>query len=922
MSTATISSAATRTISLTIDGRSVSVPAGSTVFQAAEAAGIHIPHLCHHPWLAPSGACRLCVVEITGGKGLPTACTTPVAEGMTVQTETPRVTEARRLILELMLANHPLDCLTCEKCGDCDLQRYAYHYGVARSPFEGERREYRPDDSNPFFIRYHDKCILCGRCIRVCDEVMAVHAIDYARRGFTTKVSTAYDVGLEESPCVFCGNCVAVCPTGALQPRLSVGQGRRWEIRKVRTVCPYCGVGCTLDLEVRDEPGGSRVVGVSGGDGATNRGMLCVKGRFGWDFLHSPDRLTKPLIREGDGFREASWEEALELVAHRLGEIREKHGPDSLAALASARCTNEENYLLQKLVRAGWGTNNVDHCARLCHASSVVGLGMAYGSGAMTNSMADLEQATLFFVIGSNTSEGHPVLSLRVKKALARGAKLIVADPRRTELAERADIFLQHLPGTDVALLGTMMHVILAENLADEAFIAERTEGSEELRASLQTFTPEYGELVTGVPAELIVEAARAYATAERAAVLYAMGITQHTTGTDNVLAVASLAAICGQVGREGTGVNPLRGQNNVQGACDMGGLPNVLPGYQSWRDPAVKERYQAAWGRPLPEDEGLTVVEMMQAAGKGRIRGMYIMGENPMLSDPDLGHVEEALRSLDFLVVQDIFLTETVRLAHVVLPAAAFAEKEGTFTNTERRVQRLHQAIAPPGEARPDWQIICEVATRMGCPMYYQGPAQIMEEIASLVPSYGGMGYEYLGKDGKPWPCPRPDHPGTPILHRERFARGKARLFPLEFRPPAELPDEDYPLYLTTGRILFHYHTGSMTRRARGLQAIRPHPYVEIHPETAARLGVTDGQTVEVASRRGSIRLPALVTERTAPGVVFIPFHYAEAAANVLTNAALDPKAKIPEFKVCAVRLRPSDSIATGEPGGEEVGR
>lgn len=912
--------AATPAVTLTIDGREVTVPAGTTVFDAARAAGIEIPHLCHHPWLKPTGACRLCVVEIQGARGLPAACTTPVAPGMVVHTESERVVEARREILDLLLANHNAECLTCEKAGDCRLQDYAYRYGVARTSYHGERRQYPPDGSNPFFYRYHDKCIMCGRCVRVCDEVMGVNAIDYAYRGFHTKVATAYEVGLEESPCVFCGNCVAVCPTGALQPKLSVGQGRRWEIRKVRTVCPYCGVGCSLELEVRD-PGAApgrkaavaaggdgrpRVVGASGGDGPVNQGLLCVKGRFGWDFLHSPDRLTRPLVRDGDGFREASWDEALDLVARRLSEIRDRYGPDSLAGLCSAKCTNEENYLFQKLVRAVWGTNNVDHCARLCHASSVVGLGMAYGSGAMTNSLADLEQATLYFVIGSNTTEGHPVLSLRLKRGLRAGAKLIVADPRRTELAERADIFLQHLPGTDVALLGAMIHVILEEGLENREFVAARTEGIEELRASVATLTPEYAAGVTGVPADLIRRAAREYARAERAAILYAMGITQHTTGTDNVLAIAALAAICGQVGREGTGVNPLRGQNNVQGACDMGGLPNVLPGYQSYRDEDVRRKFEQAWGRPLPTGDGLTVVEMMEAAARGRIRGMYIMGENPMLSDPDLGHVEEALRSLDFLVVQDIFLTETARLAHVVLPAAAFAEKEGTFTNTERRVQLVRRAVPPPGEALPDWEIICRLAERMGYPMAYAGPAEIMEEVTRLVPIYGGMGYAHLGEDGKQWPCPHPGHPGTPILHRDRFTRGRARLFPLEFRPPAEVPDAEYPLYLTTGRILFHYHTGSMTRRSRGLDAIRPYPYVEIHPDTAAGLGIADGQMVEVASRRGSIRLRALVTDRTAPRVVFIPFHYAEAAANVLTNPALDPRARIPELKVCAVRVRP----------------
>jgi formate dehydrogenase alpha subunit len=630
-----------------------------------------------------------------------------------------------------------------------------------------------------------------------------------------------------------------------------------------------------------------------------------VKGRFGMDFLGKAERLARPLIKDNGSFREASWEEALALVATRFSELKEKHGPDCLAGLSSAKTTNEENYLMQKLVRAAFGTNNVDHCARLCHASTVAGLAKAFGSGAMTNSIEELRSTPVVLVIGSNTTECHPVIGILIRQAVASGrTRLIVADPRRISLAGIAEVHLQHRPGTDVALVNGMMSVILEEGLADTEFIAKRTEDFASFREALSGWSVETAAKVSGVAAEDIRRAARLYAGAESAAIVYSMGITQHATGTDNVLCLANLAMLTGNVGKACAGVNPLRGQNNVQGACDVGALPNVFCGYQRIDDPAARAKFEKAWGVPLPDKPGLTVVEILNAALEKRIRGLYVMGENLMLSDPDLNHVRRALVALDFLVVQDIFLSETAELADVVLPACSFAEKEGTFTNTERRVLRVRKALAAPGEAREDWRILCEVAARLGYPMDYAGAEAIMEEIASLTPSYAGITYERLGEKGLQWPCPTREHPGTKFLHEQGFARGKGKFHPVAFLPPQELPDREYPFVLTTGRILQHFHTGTMTRRSEVLDDLVPTGQLEISPPDAERLGVASGQKVAVSSRRGRIEIPVGLTERVAEGVVFLSFHFKEHPANALTIAALDPVAKIPEFKACAVRV------------------
>jgi formate dehydrogenase alpha subunit len=886
---------------LTIDGREVTAQSGTTVMQAADRIGIRIPRLCYHPQLEPFAGCRLCLVEVDGMRTLAASCALPAAPGMVVHTDSDRVLAGRRLAVELLLSDHPADCLTCDLCGKCELQQYAYELGVRESPFAGERHRDIVDDTNPCFLRDYAKCILCGRCVSMCHDVVGAGAIDFAHRGFDCRVASPFGRPLQETTCVFCGQCVQACPTGALVERTRAGRGREWDFSTINTVCGYCGVGCGLTFHLKD----GEIIKVEGDESnPVNRGRTCVKGRFGWDFLTREDRLTTPLIRKDGKLVPAAWDEALEVVTSTFARIAAEHGTDSLAFLASAKCTNEENYLMQRLARQVYGTNNVDHCARLCHASTVAGLALAFGSGAMTNTIADLRRAPCIFVIGSNTSEGHPVIAYEIKEAARDGALLIVADPRRIELTNYAAHWLRQRPGSDVALVNAMMNVILAEGLANEEFIAARTEGFDEFRATVAGCTPEWAEPLTGVPAEDIRAAARAYATAERAAIVYAMGITQSSHGTDNVLALANLALLTGNLGKPSAGVNPLRGQNNVQGACDMGALPNVFSGYQRVSDDAARQKHEQAWGAQLPSTPGLTVVEMMNAAEAGDIRGMYIMGENPALSDPDICHVREALAKVEFLVVQDIFLSETAEYADVVLPGTAFAEKGGTFTNTERRVQFLRRVLPPPGDAREDWRILLDVACAAGADFGLDTEGAVFDQMARLTPSYAGMSHARLDEAPLHWPCPSADHPGTPILHTERFTRGKGLFHAVTYRPPAEEPDAEYPLILTTGRILYHFHTGTVSRRSASLDTLVPEGFVEINPATAIGLGIADLDRVRVSSRRGQIEIRCRVTDRVDRNVVFIPFHFAESAANVLTNAALDPQAKIPEFKVCAVRV------------------
>ncbi len=899
-----------------IDGKPAAFELGETILQAARRAGIYIPTLCWDERLKPSGACRLCLVEIEGSRKLAASCHTPAQEGLVAHTASDRVRKARKLVVELMLASHPPEeeCKSCAKDGDCVLQSLAYEYGLwpASGPgrFEGERHRYETVVSDPFIVRDLNKCVMCGKCVRICREVEGREVLTLANRGFDIKVGPAFDMPLKDTGCSFCGHCVSVCPVGALMEKKVFTDGARESgLEKTETVCPYCGCGCIIEINSRD--GAIVKITAPVGKGANN-GSLCVKGRFGYEFAGSPDRLKRPLIRTSPKgaapeFREASWDEAISLAAEKFSAARD-NAPDSFAVLSSARCTNEENYVVQKFARAGIGTNNVDHCARLCHASTVTGLMMAFGSGAMTNTIADLENAEIIFVIGSNTTESHPIIGLRIKKAVVElGAKLILCDPRKIELAEYASVWMRHRPGTDVALLNGLMNVIAGHgNERHAAFIRERTENYEEFRESIRNFSPEAASIITGVPVETIHEAGEMLACSDASCFVYSMGITQHTTGVDNVLSVANLAMLTGNIGRTGTGVYPLRGQNNVQGACDMGALPDVFPGYKAVADEGARAKFEDAWGVNLPAKPGLTVTEIIDAAGRGSIKTLYIIGENPALSDPDANHVRDALTSVDFLVVQDIFLTETACLADVVLPAFSWAEKDGTFTNTERRVQLVRRALPAPGEAKADWEIVRLIAEEMGISGFgFNSAREIFTEMASLTPQYAGMSHERLEETGGIcWPCPSPGHPGTPILHTGKFTRGPGRFHAVKFRPPVENPDMEYPFLLTTGRILQHYHTGTMTRRVGGLVHVVPEAFVELNPGDAERLDAGEGDFLVVASRRGEIKIKARITERVARGEVFIPFHFAEASANVLTAANVDPLAKIPEFKVSAVKI------------------
>lgn len=892
-------------ITLTIDGKNVVGYIGQTILDVAEESGIYIPHLCDHKDLQPVGHCRLCLVEVDGRR-ISISCKTPIRDGMSVKTENPEIVKTRKITLELIIANHPRDCLTCLKDSECQLQDVSNYIGLD----EDRLARLRPnlpdvpvDTSNPFFDRDLEKCILCGICVRTCEEIIGASAIDFSLRGVYTTISTFGDAPILESNCVSCGECVANCPVGALIPKKEMHVKPAYE---VLTTCPYCGCGCGIYLGVR----GDEIVSARGEpNNPASFGNLCVKGRYGFGFITHPDRLTDPLIKRNGKFEKATWEEALDLVATKMMEIKEKiaDNEDYFGFIASAKCTNEDNYVMQKFARAVMGTNNVDHCARLCHAPTVAGLVQSFGSGAMTNSIDEVRNSKCFFAIGTNTTSAHPIIANRINEAVRKGAKLIVANPRKIELCRWADLFLQFNPGTDVPLMMGMAKIIVDEGLADAAFIEKRCEGFEEFKKSLDQFPLDEVEKITGVPKEKIAEAARMYATHSPASILYSMGITQHSHGTDNVLATANLALLTGNVGKESSGVNPLRGQNNVQGACDVGSLPNVYPGYQRVNLPQMKEKFEKAWGTRLSGKVGLALTEMFNVAQEGKLKAMYLIGENPILSDADANHIKEAIQKLDFLVVQDIFLTETAELADVVLPATTFAEKDGTFTNTERRVQRVRKVLNPRGDSRGDWKIVCDVARRMGASGFeFEDSSAVMEELASVSPIYGGMHFDRIEDVGLQWPCSDRDHPGTKFLHSERFSTetGKGQFKTLTYKPPMEIPDDEYPLVLTTERSLYHFHTGTMTRKVEGLNVLRRNELVEMNPKDAAMLRIDDGEMVRVVSRRGEVKTEARVTEVSPEGVVSMTFHFAESPTNQLTNNALDPVSKIPETKVCAVRV------------------
>jgi formate dehydrogenase major subunit len=896
-----------------LNGRTVVGRADETIIETAKHYGIEIPHLCYKKDLRPDGNCRACVVEIKGERALaPSCCRTP-RDGMEVMTDSARAVASQKMVLELLQSDMPGEAYS----SNSELELWARKLKLGTPRFAPREQPAR-DLSHPAIAVNLDACIQCTRCLRACREVQVNDVIGYAFRGEHSRITFDFDDAMGASTCVACGECVQACPTGALMPArnaaLTVAD------KTVDSVCPYCGVGCQLTYHVTD----NKIVHVAGRDGPSNHGRLCVKGRYGFDYAHHRQRLTVPLMRKPgakkrgdfsvdpdnwrDAFREASWEEALAFAAGGLAKIRDTYGKHALAGFGSAKGSNEEAYLFQKLVRTGFGSNNVDHCTRLCHASSVAALLEGVGSGAVSNQVSDVQFAEVVLVIGSNPSVNHPVAATWIKNAVRNGTKLILADPRRTELARHASHVLQFKPDTDVALLNAIMHVIVAEGLVDEGFIRDRTSGYAALAENVMKYSPELMAPICGVPAQTIREVARLYATSKASMILWGMGISQHVHGTDNARCLIALALMTGQIGRPGTGLHPLRGQNNVQGASDSGLIPMMYPNYQRVDNPEAKARFAKLWGaRDLDPKPGLTVVEIMHAAKRKEIRGMYIMGENPAMSDPDTDHAREALAALDHLVVQDIFLTETAYLADVVLPATAWPEKDGTVTNTDRMVQLGRKAIEPPGAAKEDLWIIQEIARRMGLPWNYGHVSEVFVEMRAGMDTIAGITWERLERDSAvTYPCTQEGDPGQSVVFTEHFptATGRARFVPADLISADEQPDKNYPMVLITGRQLEHWHTGAMTRRAGVLDAIEPEPMASFHPLDLDGFGVASGEVVTVASRRGSISLYARADAGTPRGAVFIPFCYYEAAANKLTNPVLDPVGKIPEFKYCAVKV------------------
>ncbi len=911
-------------IAFELDGVAVEARPGETIWEAAQRLGTAIPHLCHKPapGYRPDGNCRACMVEIEGERVLAASCIRTPQPGMRVTTASARAESARALVMELLVADQPERSTSPDPTSAFWAQADAV--GVSDSRFPSAER-WAADPSHPAMRVNLDACIQCGLCVRGCREVQVNDVIGMAFRNAASKVVFDFDDPMGQSTCVACGECVQACPTGALMPAsyLDENQTRTvWPDRKVDSLCPYCGVGCQVTYAVK----GERIVAAEGRDGPANHNRLCVKGRFGFDYIAHPHRLTRPLIRrEGvpkhahdrvdpanpfTHFREATWEEALEVAASGLKGIREEHGPRALAGFGSAKGSNEEAYLFQKLVRLGFGSNNVDHCTRLCHASSVAALMEGLNSGAVTAPFAAALDAEVIVVIGANPAVNHPVAATFIKNAVReRGAKLVVMDPRRQQLSRHAWRHLAFKPGADVAMLNAMLHTIIEEGLTDAQYIAGYTENFEALRESIRDFSPEAMAPVCGIAAETLREVARAYARSRASLIFWGMGVSQHVHGTDNARCLIALALVTGQIGRPGTGLHPLRGQNNVQGASDAGLIPMVYPDYQSVEREETRKLFEAFWGASLDPKRGLTVVEIMDAIHAGQIRGMYIEGENPAMSDPDLNHAREALAKLDHLVVQDLFLTETAFHADVVLPASAFPEKSGTFTNTDRRVQMARPVVAPPGDAKPDWWIIQEIARRMGLDWTYAGPQDVFAEMAQVMPAWRNITWERLEREGAvTYPVDAPDRPGNEIIFASGFPTqsGRARIVPARVTPPDEVPDAEYPFVLSTGRILEHWHTGSMTRRADVLEAIEPEPYAFLAPKELARLGLEAGETIRLQTRRGAIETRVRADRDVPEGMVFMPFCYAEAAANLLTNPALDPFGKIPEFKLCAVQVSP----------------
>ena len=905
----------TEQVSLTIDGYAVTVPKGTSLMRAAVDAGIQVPKLCATDSLEPFGSCRLCLVEIDGRKGTPASCTTPAEAGMVVHTQTAKLQDLRKGVMELYISDHPLDCLTCSANGDCELQTQAgvvglrnVRYGVGEQA-GAHHCDLPKDESNPYFTYDPSKCIVCNRCVRACEETQGTFALTISGRGFESRVSAGQDQPFMESDCVSCGACVQACPTATLQEKSIIELGQ--PEHSLITTCAYCGVGCGFKAEMK---GNTVVRMVPWKDGKANEGHSCVKGRFAWGYATHQDRITTPMIRDNisDPWKVVSWDEALTYAATRIQSIQAKHGKDSVGGITSSRCTNEETYLVQKLVRAAFGTNNVDTCARVCHSPTGYGLGQTLGTSAGTQTFKSVKHADVIMVIGANPSDAHPVFASRMKRRLRQGARLIVIDPRKIDLVNgvhvKADYHLALKPGTNVAMITALAHVVVTEGLLAEDYVKERCDDK-----SFQAWrdfvakpenSPEAFEAVTGVSAELVRGAARLYASGPNSAIYYGLGVTEHAQGSTMVLGIANLAMACGMVGREGVGINPLRGQNNVQGSCDMGSFPHELPGYRHISDTTTRSLFEGAWGVTLSPEPGLRIPNMFEAALDGSFKALYCQGEDIVQSDPDTQHVEAALSAMECIVVQDIFLNETAKFAHVFLPGSSFLEKDGTFTNAERRISRVTQAM-PPLAGLADWEVTVKFAQALGYDMHYDHPEQIMQEIADLTPSFRGVSYEKIERLGSvQWPCnEHTEEAGTPIMHIDKFVRGKGKFFNTQYIASDEKVTQKFPLLLTTGRILSQYNVGAQTRRTAN-NLWHSEDILEIHPHDAQERGIQDKDWVGIESRAGRTVLRAEVSERMQPGVVYTTFHFPESGANVITTDSSDWATNCPEYKVTAVQV------------------
>jgi formate dehydrogenase major subunit len=898
-------------ITLSIDGHTVTVPEGTSLMRAAAEAGVQVPKLCATDSLEPSGSCRLCMVEIEGIRRFRPSCTTPAGEGMVVRTRSPRLTKVRRGVMELTLSDHPLDCLTCAANGDCELQNMAAAVGLreVRLGCNGwTHLQDKADTSNPYFAYDPSKCIVCHRCVRACEETQGTFALTISGRGFESRVSPGESQTFMESECVSCGACVNACPTATLMEKSVIAAGQ--PDYAVLTTCAYCGVGCSLKAEVKD---GEVIRMTPWKDGPANSGHACVKGRFAWGYTTHKDRILKPMIRSKitDPWQEVSWDEAINHAASEFKRIQTKYGVDAVGGITSSRCTNEETYLVQKLIRAALHTNNVDTCARVCHSPTGYGLGQTYGTSAGTQTFKSVEQADVILVIGANPTDAHPVFASRLKKRIRQGARLIVVDPRAIELVSsphiKADYHLQLRPGTNVAVVNALAHVIMTEGLMDQSFIDSRCDEND--FAIWRNFvtqaenSPEATAIMTGVPAATIREAARLYATGGNAAIYYGLGVTEHAQGSTTVIGIANLAMATGNIGREGVGVNPLRGQNNVQGSCDMGSFPHEFPGYRHVSDQATRTLLEQNWGVPLKSYPGLRIPNMFDAALDGTFMGLYCQGEDIAQSDPNTQHVTAALSAMECVVVQDLFLNETAKYAHVFLPGSSFLEKDGTFTNAERRISRVRK-VMPPKAGLADWEVTLKFSRALGYDMDYRNPSQIMDEIARLTPTFNGVSYDKLERLGSvQWPCNSAKPEGTPLMHIEQFVRGKGRFIITQYVPTDEKVTKRFPLLLTTGRILSQYNVGAQTRRTENVQ-FHEADWLELHAEDAAERNIQDGDWVGISSRAGETVLRARITDRVQPGVVYTTFHFPESGANVITTDGSDWATNCPEYKVTAVQI------------------